>query len=340
MPTESEIALFRALASDNVDLEAFNNDPDTRPTKPSNREPSYYREKQRHEDSRSERSYYRDRDREDGQRRDALSPTRDSYIDAHRDPSDKYGGKYAERNAGDVNGSYAEYRSSGSIQEKRSLLFEYRQLLQLHPELSHPKNRQYTMDDDMSSILFELERLKSILDINSNLSLMSSGLSFGCLGIETLLTKLRLVQLDGWSAHVSQTMPQYRPVLIRVYRRLFKKGGSMNPFLELFLALCTSAFVFSRKKSSTGPPPASYNYSAAQPGMAPGIPHPHNTQNTMNYNDFENGNNGNNSDDEMEMPNAATASDPYSPEVPPAAASSGGGNMIASLLPMLMGGMT
>jgi hypothetical protein len=351
MPTASELKLFQVLAGDSVDVEAFQRDPGNQYPTPA-AQVAHASGAERNDDRRSHRHSSRNGDTSSALTHSPREQNRSEYneFDAHRDPHDGHPPAQYQRSDG-TNGtsqegrsqSYDDYKQSfgNSIADKRAALYELRQLTQLHPELKVPGSREFTMDDDMSSVIYEIERLRSVLDIQSNLGLLTSGLSFGVLGLEVLSSKLKLFSLDGWSNDVNKNMSSFRPVLLKIYRRVFRKGiGSVNPFLELTLALVTSAFTYNRKRNALNSMPQAANY---QPSVAqnqytqPNQPnHSHAGQagqaqypsGGMQFNDFD-------SDDEMEGP--STSAQPSMMGAPP---TSGTGNgLMSSLLPMLMGGM-
>ena len=345
MPTASELKLFQVLAGDSVDVEAFQRDPGNQYPTPAaqaahasgadrNDDRRSYRHSSRHDDTssvltRSPREHSRSEDNE---------------FDGHRDPHDGHPPAQYQRSDGipteeRQSQSYDEYKQSfgNSIADKRAALYELRQLTQLHPELKVPGSREFTMEDDISSIIYEIERLRSVLDIQSNLGLLTSGLSFGVLGLEVLSSKLKLFSLDGWSNDVNKNMSSFRPVLLKIYRRVFRKGiGSVNPFLELTLALVTSAFTYNRKRNALNSMPQAPNYqpsvaqnqytqpNQSQAGQAGQAQYP---AGGMQFNDFD-------SDDEMEGPSSSAQ-----PSMGAPAASGSGNGLMSSLLPMLMGGM-
>lgn len=339
MPTASELKLFQTLAGDSVDIDAFQSDPQNQfPTQPS---PEV---RQDAADRRSEHTTRHD---------DTSSVTHARHqhhnqneFDDHSDPHDGHPpAQYQTMNNNNNNTNtgepssqtYDEYKETfgNSIASKRAALYELRQLTQLHPDLKTPGARQFTMDDDMSSIIYEIERLRSVLDIQSNLGLLTSGLSFGVLGIEVLSSKLKLFSLEGWSNDISKNMQSFRPVLLKIYRRVFRKGiGSVNPFLELTLALVTSAFTYNRKRNALNAMPQAPTY---QPSFSQQNDSAQYTQASqaqtsgMQFNDFDD------DDDEMQGP-TQTPSMMGAPSGSPSAGIGGsGGGMMSTLLPMLMG---
>ena len=146
-------------------------------------------------------------------------------------------------------------QSSDSYDEdentKQALLYELETLKNLHPEL-FSDSRTFNRHDSTKSLIYEIERVRSILDVNSNLSILETGVSLGTFGIEEAITRLGLFDCRGWSNFVISRMNKLKPILLKIYRRIFKRGlASINCFLELFIALCTSMFVFVRKKKSS-----------------------------------------------------------------------------------------
>ena len=104
--------------------------------------------------------------------------------------------------------------------------------------------RSFSMHDDIRTIRFEVERLQATVDTSNNIGFMQDMLRYGCLGFEIFNVKLGLLGLGGWSKQIKKEMPRFRPILIRLYRRWFKKGPISNPMFELFIALSGSAISF------------------------------------------------------------------------------------------------
>ena len=337
MPSVSEIELFKVLAGDSVDLNRFTGDANYF-------KPSQTNHRSSNDDSQNQTTYSQkhaghDRDQEQHDAHDT-NKKYDSYNDNrrdhrdhrdHRDYHDHHdthrqmpADQYAEnRNSYD---SYKQEYGEDSLEAKRAALYEYRSLIQLHPELV-PRNRdnekkEFTMDDSLQSIVFEIERLRSVLDVNSNLSLIESGLGFGVFGIEMFMTKLKIVNLEGWSKSIQHQPEKFRPVLLKIYRRIFRRGlQSVNPFVELAILLVTSAFAYSREKPSLNTVNQSFDTHQKQ------------EQPNLSFNDFDS-----DSEDEMEGPSGSSSSSGYRPTAQNNNAGGMGGGMglLGSLLPMLM----
>ena len=59
------------------------------------------------------------------------------------------------------------------------------------------------------------------------------------------------MNLNGWSDSITSDMTRYNAPLERIYRRVWRKGGSINPFLELGF-LIVSSMVMWHFKSKLG----------------------------------------------------------------------------------------
>lgn len=322
MPSVSEIELFKVLAGDNVDVNRFTGDANYfKPSQTTNHKSS-------NDDSQKQTTYSQKRpDHDDRQEKHETNKNYDSYQNHHdhhgthqQMPTDQYPKKDNSYN------SYKQEYGEDSLEAKRAALYEYRSLIQLHPELvsrgRDNEKKEFTMDDSLQSIVFEIERLRSVLDVNSNLSLIESGLGFGVFGIEMFMTKLKIVNLEGWSKSIQHKPEKFRPVLLKIYRRIFRRGlQSLNPFVELAILLVTSAFAYSREKPSLNTVNQSFNTQQKQ------------EQPNLSFNDFDS-----ESEDEMEGPSGSSSSAGYRPMAQTNNAGGMGGSMglLGSLLPMLM----
>tara|TARA_B100001093_G_scaffold518696_2_gene604502 strand:+ start:23902 stop:25029 length:1128 start_codon:yes stop_codon:yes gene_type:complete len=374
MPTVSEINLFELLASgDKIDIERFKHDAmHMRPTVNTNQKDkrNFPNESNRQYSSNDQQSNYI-KEHDTSHTRNATNnvPHHSSHV--HKDFVNEQNlfdnmGKQANQNnygsgsrqnesydksgdgaggggGGERNQSYEEYQNkygTGSLHQKRSALYELRSLLALHPELVNEMSHKYTMDDSLPSIVFESERIKSILDINSNLGLLETGLGFVTMGIEFGASKLQLASLEGWSNSISSEQKRFRPILLKIYRRVFRKGISMNPFLELTIALVSSAFAFSQSRSHFSTGSASQNYSTSKGDKSNSYP-AHKAK--MNFDDF--GDSDDESDAEMQPPTQTTRNNNNGIGASMGGSmgnlfggtgAGGGGSLISSLLPMLM----
>ena len=132
--------------------------------------------------------------------------------------------------------------SSERDEEKQNMLFELRRMKMTHPGLS--LTREYTMSDKHEDIEYEFKRQTLALETKGNVDFMKDMLKLGCSGIELASSKMRILSLDGWSDAACSDMDRYTGPLERCYRKVWRKGGSVNPFLELAFALISSIAMF------------------------------------------------------------------------------------------------
>lgn len=144
-------------------------------------------------------------------------------------------------------------------------------LMELRRMAGH-KNIRLTKDwsirDSHEDIELEYNRQKIACDTNDSVNFMSSGLRMAISGIE--LANHRFgpwLELDGFADETCADMNKYRPALTRIYKRVWRRGGTVNPWLELLFTLGGAVFMFhlrskimgggsSRPATSSGPTPA------------------------------------------------------------------------------------
>ena len=124
--------------------------------------------------------------------------------------------------------------------EKQAALVELNQLKQGGVELS----RQFTMEDNMSDMTFEINRIRS-----NNMAAEAAGVATA--GLQMLMRATEaansrwgpVMHLDGWSNTVSQNQAAYHSVFARLYRKHWSKGGQIAPEVQLAFMLGGSAFL-------------------------------------------------------------------------------------------------
>ena len=112
-------------------------------------------------------------------------------------------------------------------------------LIQLAREDPSKLSRKFTMGDSLADIQFEVKRIQVARDEAQMVSMMSDGLKLGMGAFEIGVTKLRLASLTGWSEEAGNDMNQYKPALLKLYRKYWTKA-TVSPEAELAYALGSS----------------------------------------------------------------------------------------------------
>lgn len=125
--------------------------------------------------------------------------------------------------------------------EKQGILLELHQLENDGVKLT----RHFTMDDSLSDMLFELNRIRSYMDTASSVGMLTDGIQLGMLGVEFVNAKWGpVLHLDGWSSVVDQDRERFERVLTKLYKKHWRRGSMLSPEAELAMLLGGSAFMF------------------------------------------------------------------------------------------------
>ena len=164
------------------------------------------------------------------------------------------------------------------ILEKQSVLMELQRLQQHH---GVKLSREYTMQDNLADMQFEIRRHLASVDEATSVKFMADGLKLMCTGLELANNKFGpFLELDGWSATVTspENMPRYDSALSRLYRKYWGRKSTMSPEMELGFALVSSILMhhFSKKAqgmlfggAAAAPPPRRPPPPAAAPPPPP-----------------------------------------------------------------------
>lgn len=124
--------------------------------------------------------------------------------------------------------------------QKQGMLLELHQLSRDGVQLT----RTFTMNDTASDMMFELNRIRSNLDTQSSVSMMTDALQLGMKGVEMANSKWGpVLHLDGWSTTVDQDRERFQRVLTKLYKKHWRRGSMMSPEAELAMLLGGSAFL-------------------------------------------------------------------------------------------------
>ena len=130
--------------------------------------------------------------------------------------------------------------------EKQSMITDLQRLRDGHG-ITLSKN--WTMDDDIDSISFELKRLMLHVDEINNISVMRNGLQLACTGLEMFSKKFKVLDLEGWSAEVCSDMSKYDRSLGKWYRKYWRRSHSNSPEADIALSLVGSIGMYHMRKT-------------------------------------------------------------------------------------------
>lgn len=136
--------------------------------------------------------------------------------------------------------------------EKQEYLLQLRKLKLQGCQLT----REYTNNDRLNDIKYEVERQRNYVDTKNSVELMADGLKLGISGIEMANARLGpFLNLTGWSDACTNDMSRYHHVLERIYRRYWTSGTNLHPVVELGLVLSSSMMMYHFQSKMFGPPP-------------------------------------------------------------------------------------
>jgi len=129
---------------------------------------------------------------------------------------------------------------SEETMEKQAVLLELQQIERRGIKLSH----DFTMRDSLSDMVFELNRLRSNLDTENMVAMLTNGLQLGMKGMEFAnKTWGPVLHLDGWSNVVDSDRDKFKHVITKIYKKHWRRGASLSPEMELGLLLGGSALL-------------------------------------------------------------------------------------------------
>lgn len=104
--------------------------------------------------------------------------------------------------------------------------------------------KNYTMNDSLADIQFEIRRMEMYQKEESSLNMMRDGLKLTINSIEVInrFTGEKL-SLNGWSDEATRDMDRYDPSLSRLYRKYWRRGSS-SPEFELAFAIASSMGIY------------------------------------------------------------------------------------------------
>lgn len=129
--------------------------------------------------------------------------------------------------------------------EKQSMLMDLQRLRDNH---GIRLSREWTMDDDIDDMSFELKRITLHIDETNNIGVMRNGLQLACTGIEMFSKRFKVLDLDGWSAEVCRDMSKHDRALARMYRKYWRRSHASSPEADIALSLVGSMGMFHMRK--------------------------------------------------------------------------------------------
>jgi hypothetical protein len=173
-----------------------------------------------------------------------LSPARPrSAVSAA--PPRPVGSRFAEYVRSAPPRAKTEAELQAETMEKQSLLLDFERLRTTH---RIPLTRDWSMEDDLDDMNFEMRRIMLQIDEQSNVKMMKNGLHLACTGIEMMSRRFGLLDLDGWSAEVSSDMAKHERSLARLYRKYWRRSHSSTPEADLAMSLVSSMGMFHMRK--------------------------------------------------------------------------------------------
>ena len=139
-----------------------------------------------------------------------------------------------------------EDEEAAELYDKQSMLMD---LQRLKKSGSVQLSREWTMDDDVDEMSFELKRLMLHVDEVNNVAMMRNGMQLFCTGIEMMSKRYNLLDLDGWSAEVCKDMSKYERGLGRLYRKYWRRHSSASPESDIAMSLVSSMGMFHMRKT-------------------------------------------------------------------------------------------
>ena len=161
---------------------------------------------------------------------------------------------------------------SDDLLAKQSVLMDLDRLRQLRGVT--PSSREFTLNDRLEDITFELQRRLANIDEDSSISMMRDVLRLTCTGIEMATTRMGWLDLEGWSSEVVQEIchdHKYDPTLAQLYRKHFKRGRASSPEVQIAVGMVGSIGMFVVKKRIMGGGPG-HAVGGTGGGHVPGTP--------------------------------------------------------------------
>ena len=171
--------------------------------------------------------------------------------------------------------------AEGARLEKQGVMLELHALQAKGVRLT----REFTMEDSLNELEFELQKQTSMLNTISAVQNMKDVLRLGLNGLELANSKLGpFICMEGWAESLTADMKRFDAPLEKLYKRYWRKA-SMSPLMELAMIILGSLAmhhfktkIFGRvapSSSSSGPrddaAQQAYRHPAAPPPPGPAL---------------------------------------------------------------------
>lgn len=137
--------------------------------------------------------------------------------------------------------SYIDEESDECMRQKSEFLYKLKRLA----ANGHPPSRMFTMDDKLSRIKGEVERINKEVSMTRGVEFSKQGLLFFTQGLEMMNEKFDPfdLQLTGWSNSVSQDINSYDEVFEELCEK-YQTKIDVAPEIKLVMMVFGSAFMF------------------------------------------------------------------------------------------------
>jgi len=144
--------------------------------------------------------------------------------------------------------SYIDENSDESRKQKSFFLYKLKNL----EKKGYPAMRMFTMDDKLSRIKGEVERINKEIEMSRGVEFSRQGLLFFTNGLEMMNDKFDPLdlQLNGWSESIASNIENYDDVFEELYEKYHSKIA-VAPEVKLVMMVLGSAFMFHFSKAFT-----------------------------------------------------------------------------------------
>ena len=140
--------------------------------------------------------------------------------------------------------SLEQPQSRISSEEEKKEKMEYLNKLQRLEQKGYPVSRRFTLDNSLSEIKDEFDRLVDARSLEASLRFQRQALMGVITGLEWANTKFDPfdLKLDGWSESVHENVDDFDEIFEELYDK-YKERGKMAPEARLVMALAGSGFM-------------------------------------------------------------------------------------------------
>lgn len=140
--------------------------------------------------------------------------------------------------------SLEQPQSRISSEDEKKEKMEYLNKLQRLEQKGYPVSRRFTLDNSLSEIKDEFDRLVDARNLEASLRFQRQALMGIITGLEWANTKFDPfdLKLDGWSESVHENVDDFDEIFEELYDK-YKERGKMAPEARLVVALAGSGFM-------------------------------------------------------------------------------------------------